>query len=253
MPHGIVLVCGPTGSGKSTTLYSTLRYLSTPEINITTVEDPIEMVHEDFNQIAVQPVVGINFATILRNILRQDPDIIMIGEMRDLETAENATQAALTGHLVLSTLHTNDAPSAITRLLDLGTPPFLIQATLIGVVAQRLVRKICTHCIESFEMDTRELSAFGVELGREGHISLNRGKGCLECRGTGYLGRTGIYEVLPFTDRIKKLITRETDQEALRAQARKEGMINLRENAVKKLLEGKTTYQEVLRVTWEHT
>ncbi len=253
MPHGIVLVCGPTGSGKSTTLYSTLRELSTPEINITTIEDPIEMVHEYFNQIAVQPVVGITFGSILRNILRQDPDIIMIGEMRDLETAENAIQAALTGHLVLSTLHTNDAPSAITRLLDLGIHSFLIQATLIGVMAQRLVRKICIHCKESFEIESAELSAMGLEVPRKGKVVLYQGKGCIKCRGTGYLGRTGILEVLPFTESIKNLATADTDPETLRVQARKEGMITLRENAIKKLLDGKTTYQEVLRVTWEQT
>jgi general secretion pathway protein E len=253
MPHGIVLVCGPTGSGKSTTLYSTLRELSTPEINITTIEDPIEMVHENFNQIAVQPVVGITFGSILRNILRQDPDIIMIGEMRDLETAENAIQAALTGHLVLSTLHTNDAPSAITRLLDLGIPSFLIQATLIGVMAQRLVRKICVNCKESFEMESSELSAMGVEVPKKGKVVLYQGKGCIKCRGTGYLGRTGILEVLPFTESIKNLATADTDPEVLRVQARKEGMVTLRENAIKKLLDGKTTYQEVLRVTWEQT
>jgi general secretion pathway protein E len=251
MPHGIVLVCGPTGSGKSTTLYSTLRYLSTPEINITTVEDPIEMIHEDFNQIGVQPVIGISFASILRNILRQDPDIIMIGEMRDVETAENAIQAALTGHLVLSTLHTNDAPSSITRLLDLGIPSFLIQATLAGVLAQRLVRKICPYCKESFEMDSAELTSLGLDLGKEGKIELSRGKGCLKCRGTGYLGRSGIYEVLPVTEGIRKLIRPECDAEAIRDMARKEGMVTLRENAVRKLLEGRTTYQEVLRVTWE--
>jgi general secretion pathway protein E len=251
MPNGIVLVCGPTGSGKSTTLYSTLRYLSTPEINITTVEDPVEMVHEDFNQIAVQPVVGVTFGSILRNILRQDPDIIMIGEMRDIETAENAIQAALTGHLVLTTLHTNDAPSAITRLLDLGIPPFLIQSTVIGVLSQRLVRKICVHCKESFEIDSTELSARGLDFGKDGLIKLYRGKGCNKCRGTGYLGRIGIYEVLPFTEPIKKITTAETNLQALRDQALKEGMVTLRENAIKKLLEGETTYQEVLRVTWE--
>jgi general secretion pathway protein E len=252
MPHGIVLVCGPTGSGKSTTLYSTLRYLSTPEINITTVEDPIEMVHEDFNQIGVQPVIGITFASILRNILRQDPDIIMIGEMRDMETAENAIQAALTGHLVLSTLHTNDAPSSITRLLDLGIPSFLIQATLAGVLAQRLVRKICPYCKESFPTDSGELTSMGLDLGKEGKIELSRGKGCLKCRGTGYLGRSGLYEVLPVTEGIRKLIRPECDVEAIRDMARKEGMVTLRENAIRKLLEGRTTYQEVLRVTWEH-
>ncbi len=251
MPHGIVLVCGPTGSGKSTTLYSTLRQLSSPEINITTVEDPIEMVDEDFNQIAVQPQVGITFASILRNILRQDPDIIMIGEMRDFETAQNAIQAALTGHLVLSTLHTNDAPSAITRLLDLGVPSFLIQATLIGVLGQRLARQICKYCKESFEIDASELISLGINLGKEGKIELHRGKGCFKCRGTGYLGRSGIYEVLPFTEAMRKITTSEADQEALRAQARKEGMVTLRENAIKKLMDGQTTYQEVLRVTWE--
>jgi general secretion pathway protein E len=251
MPHGIVLVCGPTGSGKSTSLYSTLRYLSTPDINITTVEDPIEMIHEDFNQIAVQPVIGITFASILRNILRQDPDIIMIGEMRDLETAENAIQAALTGHLVLSTLHTNDAPSSITRLLDLGVPSFLIQATLVGVLAQRLVRKICPYCTESFDMDHGEMVTMGLDIGKQGIVQLQRGKGCMRCRGTGYIGRSGIYEVLPVTESIRKYITSECNVESLRDQARREGMITLRENAIKKLLDGKTTYQEVLRVTWE--
>jgi general secretion pathway protein E len=251
MPHGIILVCGPTGSGKSTTLYSTLRTLSSPEINITTVEDPIEMVHQEFNQIAVQPVIGITFASILRNILRQDPDIIMIGEMRDLETAQNAIQAALTGHLVLSTLHTNDAPSAVTRLLDLGVPSFLIQATLVGVLGQRLVRKICPHCREPFEVDAEDLVGEGLDLGKRGRLTLHRGRGCLKCRSTGYLGRSGIYEVLPVTEAIKRNIQPECDTEVLKDTARKEGMITLRENAVRKLLKGKTTYQEVLRVTWE--
>jgi general secretion pathway protein E len=250
MPHGIVLVCGPTGSGKSTTLYSTLRDLYTPEKNITTIEDPIEMVHENFNQIAVQPVIGITFATILRNILRQDPDIIMIGEMRDLETAENAVQGALTGHLVLSTLHTNDAPSSIIRLLDLGVPSFLIQSTLVGIMAQRLVRKICNHCMESFEMETTELGAMGLDVEQNGRIKLYRGKGCQRCRGTGYYGRTGIFEVIPYSESLKKMTTAKTDVKAIAAQAKAEGMITLRENALLKLLEGKTTYQEVLRITW---
>ncbi|MBW2063289.1 MAG: Flp pilus assembly complex ATPase component TadA, partial [Deltaproteobacteria bacterium] len=201
---------------------------------------------------AVQPVIGITFASILRNILRQDPDIIMIGEMRDLETAENAIQAALTGHLVLSTLHTNDAPSTITRLLDLGIPAFLIQATLVGVLAQRLVRKICPYCKESFEMDAAELASLGLDLGKEGAVELYRGKGCFKCRGTGYFGRSGIYEVLPISESIKKNIMAETDSELVRDTARKEGMITLRENAVKKVLEGVTTFQELLRVTWEN-
>ena len=252
MPHGIILVCGPTGSGKSTTLYSTLRDLYTPEINITTVEDPIEMIHEDFNQIAVRPSIGITFATILRNILRQDPDIIMIGEMRDLETAENAVQAALTGHLVLSTLHTNDAPSSVTRLLDIGIPSFLVQSTLVGILAQRLIRKICTHCMEDFEMEAAELRAIGLDIERNGPVKLCRGKGCQRCRGTGYYGRTGIFEVIPFTESLKKLTTGTADVEAIKAQAKTEGMVTLRENAKIKLLEGKTTYQEVQRVTWSH-
>jgi len=250
MPHGIILVCGPTGSGKSTTLYSTLRSLSTPEINITTIEDPIEMVNEDFNQIAVQRAIGITFGTILRNILRQDPDIIMIGEMRDLETAENAVQAALTGHLVFSTLHTKDTLSSITRLLDLGVPYFLIQATLIGILAQRLVRKICSYCKESFEMEASELKSVGLDVGKKGTIKLYRGKGCQRCRGTGYHGRSGIFEVASYTEPIKKMTTSITDMEAIRVQAKKEGLIDLRENAVRKLLNGMTTYQEVLRVTW---
>ena len=252
MPHGMVLVCGPTGSGKSTTLYSTLRYLSTPEINITTIEDPIEMIHEDFNQIAVQPTVGILFSNILRNILRQDPDVIMIGEMRDLETAENAVQAALTGHLVLSTLHTNDAPSAIVRLLDLGIPSFLIQATVVGMVSQRLVRKICVHCKEPFEIKTSELRSLGLEMGSNGIILLYQGKGCQQCRGTGYFGRTSIFEVVPFTESLKKLTNAGAGLDTIRDQAKKEGMITLRENAMKKLIKGVTTHQEVLRVTWEH-
>ena len=251
LPHGIVLVCGPTGSGKSTTLYSTMRYLSSPEINITTVEDPIEMVHEDFNQIAVQPAVGITFGSILRNILRQDPDIIMIGEMRDYETAENAIQAALTGHLVLSTLHTNDAPSSIMRLIDLGVPSFLIKATLAGILAQRLVKKICPHCKETFEMSIDELHSLGIDLEHKGPVELYRGKGCNRCRNTGYHGRCGIHEVLPVTEPVQKLITPESDINMIREMARKEGMVTLRENAIKKLLDGTTTYEEVLRVTWE--
>ncbi len=251
MPYGIALVCGPTGSGKSTTLYSTLRNLSTPEINITTVEDPIEMINEDFNQIAVQSSVGVTFSSILRNILRQDPDIIMIGEMRDLETAENAVQAALTGHLVLSTLHTNDAPSAITRLLELGVPNFLIQATLTGIMGQRLLRKICPDCIEPFEMDANELEDMGLYMDKKGPVKLYRGKGCAKCRNTGYRGRTGIYEILPYTESIRQMTVSDCDLGAIREAARDEGMVTLRENAIKKLLNGETTYQEVLRVTWE--
>lgn len=251
MPHGIILVCGPTGSGKSTTLYSTLNRIYKPTINITTVEEPIEMVHENFNQIAVQQQIGITFGSILRNILRQDPDVIMIGEMRDFETAENAIQASLTGHLVLSTLHTNDAPTSIMRLLDLGVPHFLLQATLAGILAQRLVRKICNYCKEPLEVDSDKLRAMGLDVGRGGSVQLFRGKGCEKCRGTGYLGRTCILELMPFTEAIRKLTVADAHVDALRAKAREEGMRTLRESAVDKLLKGVTTYEEVLRVTWE--
>jgi general secretion pathway protein E len=251
LPHGIALVCGPTGSGKSTTLYSTLRMISTPEKNIVTVEDPIEMVHEDFNQIGVQPTVGVTFATILRTLLRQDPDIIMVGETRDIETAQNAIQAALTGHLVLTTLHTNDAPTAVTRLLDLGVEAFLIQATLAGVLSQRLVRKICPYCMETFETTYADLAGNGLTLAGEGSLTLHHGQGCQRCRNTGYRGRTGIYEVMPYTDHLRLLTTAHTDLEKLRQRALDDGMITLRESAIEKMLGGTTTYQEVIRVTTE--
>ena len=252
-PHGLVLVCGPTGSGKSTTLYSTLRKISTDKVNVTTIEDPIEMVHEDFNQIAVKPKLGITFGSIIRNILRQDPDIIMVGELRDLETAENAIQASLTGHLVLSTLHTNDAPSSIIRMMDLGVPSFLIQATLRGILAQRLVRTICNACKEPMDIPASKLNAMGLEIEQTGILQLFQGKGCQKCRGTGFLGRTTIHEVLPFSETIKGLTVPESDLSALTKAARKEGMTSLRECAIEKLLAGITTYQEVLRVTSEDT
>jgi general secretion pathway protein E len=251
MPHGIILVCGPTGSGKSTTLYSTLNRINSPSINITTVEEPIEMIHESFNQIAVQQQVGITFGSILRNILRQDPDVIMIGEMRDLETAENAIQAALTGHLVLSTLHTNDAPTSVMRMLDLGVPHFLMQATMVGVLAQRLVRKVCNYCKEPLSMDAEQLRSMGLDVGRTGTVQLATGKGCEKCRGTGYMGRTCILELMPFTEGIRRLTQPNADADAIRTKAREEGMRTLRESAVEKLLKGTTTYEEVLRVTWE--
>lgn len=252
MPHGIILVCGPTGSGKSTTLYSTLNRINSPSINITTVEEPIEMVHESFNQIAVQNQIGVSFGSILRNILRQDPDVIMIGEMRDLETAENAIQAALTGHLVFSTLHTNDAPSAILRLVELGVPHFLIQATLVGVLGQRLVRTICNYCKTPFSMSSQELKERGISVGDLGTLTLFHGKGCEKCRGTGYLGRTCILELMPYSDAIRGLTSADADVDAIRRKAREEGMRTLRESAIDKLLHGVTTYDEVLRVTWEN-
>ncbi|MDR2423011.1 MAG: GspE/PulE family protein [Deltaproteobacteria bacterium] len=247
-PHGIILVTGPTGSGKTTTLYSTLRQLSTPEVNVTTIEDPIEMIHDQFNQVAVQPKVGVTFASIIRTILRQDPDIIMVGEMRDKETAENAVQAALTGHLVLSTLHTNDAPSAATRLVELGLEPFLVASTVIGVMAQRLVRRICPYCASEFVLTGK----MALELGfiTQGDLTLTQGRGCDECRNTGYLGRVAAVEVMPFSDALKELIMNpEQNAIAFKNQARTEGMSTLRENALDLMLAGKTTIQEVLRVT----
>jgi general secretion pathway protein E len=248
-PHGIFLVTGPTGSGKSTTLYSTLKQLATPEKNVVTVEDPVEMVHEEFNQIPVQPQLDVTFSTILRNILRQDPDIIMIGEIRDLDTAVNAVQAALTGHLVLSTLHTNDAVASISRLLDLGVPPFMVGSTLLGVMAQRLVRRICPHCREPFTMTADELRVFGLPVPGEGKFELQRGKGCPQCRGTGYLGRCGIFEIFAMSDRIRKQISSGEAESELRRSAREEGMTTLKEDAWSKVKSGITTPEEALRVT----
>ena len=251
-PFGIILVTGPTGSGKSTTLYSSLRMLSSPEVNITTIEDPIEMIHEEFNQIAVQPAINVTFGSVLRNILRQDPDIIMVGEIRDIETAQASVQAALTGHLVLSTLHTNDAVSAVFRLLDLGIPPYLIHSSVNGIVAQRLVRKICPYCAQEFEMDTKELADLGLKINAQGLIRLKHGKGCVKCRNTGYKGRTGIYEIMLYSESLKELTTKDTGLERLREKALAEGLVLLRQNGVKKMLQGQTTYQEILRVTGDY-
>ncbi len=247
-PHGIILVTGPTGSGKTTTLYSTLSVLATEERNVTTVEDPIEMIHEDFNQVGVQPQVGLTFATTLRHILRQDPDIIMVGEIRDGETAENAIQAALTGHLVLSTLHTNDAPTAITRLADMGIPRYLVGSTILLVVAQRLVRRICPHCVEEYAPTPEELASLGLAAGAR-PVRLRRGGGCAQCRFTGHHGRTGLFELMPVTPGLRALIHSGADQGAILVAARKEGMRTLRESGVQKVLRGVTTLAEVLRVT----
>lgn len=253
MPFGIVLVTGPTGSGKSTTLYSSLRMMSSPEVNITTIEDPIEMIHEEFNQIAVQPAIEVTFGAVLKNILRQDPDIIMVGEIRDLETAQAAVQAALTGHLVLSTLHTNDAASTVFRLLDLGVPPYLVHSSLNGIVAQRLVRKICPYCAQVFEMEAQELEQLGLRINKNGKVKLKHGKGCVKCRNTGYMGRTGIYEIMPYSESLKDLTTSEATIEKIRKKAVQEGLVLLRQNGIRKMLLGQTTYQEVLRVTWDQS
>ena len=249
VPHGIVLITGPTGSGKTTTLYSSLRFLASDGNNITTIEDPIEMVHEQFNQIGVKSRINLTFANILRHVLRQDPDIIMIGEMRDLETATNAIQAALTGHLVLSTLHTNDAASAITRLMDLGVQPFLISSTLTGVVAQRLVRKICPHCLESYKIKVADLAPLALGKQLESEMELKMGKGCQQCRNTGYLGRSGIFEVLPMSEKLRNLTNRKGSLAELQKVALREGMQTLQQSAVDKMLRGVTTFEEVVRVT----
>lgn len=248
-PNGIVLVTGPTGSGKTTTLYSTLKQLATSDVNVCTIEDPIEMVEGSFNQMQVQHNIDLDFADGVRALLRQDPDIIMIGEIRDLETAEMAIQAALTGHLVLSTLHTNDAPSAVTRLLELGVPPYLIKATVLGVMAQRLVRTLCPSCktpTTLAEQDWRELtSPWRSELPSKACEPV----GCLECRDTGYKGRQGVYEVMPLSSEIKRLIHEHTDLAELRKQGIKDGMKTLRISGAQKIASGQTTIEEVLRVT----
>jgi general secretion pathway protein E len=248
-PTGIILVTGPTGSGKTTTLYSTLKYLSKPEVNIVTIEDPIEMVFEDFNQVAVRPNIEITFANALRTVLRQDPDIVMVGEIRDMETAENAVQAALTGHLVLSTLHTNDASSSITRLLDLGVPHFLITSTLVGILAQRLLRENCTHCIEEYEPTAEEAAALRMPLEKLQPYRFKRGKGCLHCRETGYSGRIGIFEVLPMTERIRRLVSTQAGSLEIFKAGREEGLRTLREAGIEKVFRGVTTTTEVVRVT----
>jgi len=247
-PNGIVLVTGPTGSGKTTTLYTSLKQLATDEVNVCTIEDPIEMVEPSFNQMQVQTNIDLTFADGVRALLRQDPDIIMVGEIRDLETAEMAIQAALTGHLVISTLHTNDAPSAITRLLELGVAPYLIKATVLGIMAQRLVRTLCPHCKAPGEVDADGWKVLTTPWKMKLPNMMFQPVGCLECRDTGFMGREGIYELLPMTDSIKKYICAETDIGKLRITAMKEGMKTLRLSGAQKVSAGDTTVAEVLRV-----
>ena len=251
-PNGIILVTGPTGSGKTTTLYSTLKSLATPEVNVCTIEDPIEMVEPAFNQMQVQSSIDLGFAEGVRALMRQDPDIIMVGEIRDMETAEMAIQSALTGHLVLSTLHTNDAASAVTRLLDLGAPPYLLNSTVLGVMAQRLVRTLCKHCKRQVEFGHRtedinwEDFVAPWKSRRPQHVY--QPVGCLECRNTGYMGRVGIYEILLLSPEIRRLIHAEADVAKIREQAYKEGMKPLRISGAMKVAAGFTTFEEVLKV-----
>jgi general secretion pathway protein E len=255
-PHGIVLVTGPTGSGKTTTLYSGLRVLATSDRNITTIEDPIEMVAERFNQIAVNPAVSMlhnpdermTFGPLLRHVMRQDPDVIMIGEIRDEETAQLSIQAALTGHLVFSTLHTNDALSAIGRMLDLKVPSFLLATTVVGLMAQRLIRKVCPHCCEDYQITIKELNTRGFNFEGPEKIILKRGRGCFQCRDTGYFKRESVYEVMAIDDDFVKLICEQPDIRVLKEMAKKKKFSTLWENAIRKMLNGVTTPEEVLRV-----
>ncbi len=250
-PHGLVIVTGPTGSGKTTTLYSALEALASPEINIVTIEDPIEMVHEEFNQIAANPKTGTGFADALRHVLRQDPDVVMVGEVRDGETATQAVQASLTGHLVLTTLHTSDAVGAVARLRDLGVPGFLIAATLTGVVAQRLVRGVCPNCAEDVLLTADQVAELGVRHPEEhaGKLIARRGVGCPKCRYTGFFGRTGLFEILSVNHRLRHLIAEGATPEVLARTARQDGLRTLREHAVLKVASGATSFEEAMRST----
>jgi len=256
-PNGLILVTGPTGSGKTSSLYAALRAVSSPEVNVITIEDPIEIIVDSLNQVAVQPKIGLGFAEALRHVLRQDPDVVMVGEVRDEDTATIATQAALTGHLVLATLHTNDAATAITRMLELGVDPFVLSSTLVGVVAQRLVRLVCPECrIETF-LTPDQMSMIGLDVaalvaaGQEPQVMVAAGEGCVKCRGTGLLRRTGVFEVLAVDDKIRKLVISRAGSRDILAQARNDGLMTLREAALKKLGKGLTSFEEVLRVTVE--
>ncbi|HMZ87093.1 MAG TPA: GspE/PulE family protein, partial [Giesbergeria sp.] len=249
-PYGIILVTGPTGSGKTTTLYSTLKRVATEEVNVCTVEDPIEMIEPSFNQTQVQPQLDFSFAEGVRALMRQDPDVIMVGEIRDLETAEMAVQAALTGHLVFSTLHTNDAPSAITRLLELGVPAYLISATLLGVLAQRLVRTLCKECKEPDDQLSPEVLAEAVKPWKfSGTFQPYRPVGCIDCRMTGFRGRMGLYELLTVTEALKQGITAEPSIDGLRRQAVQDGMRPLRMAGALRAAQGITTLEEVIAAT----
>jgi type IV pilus assembly protein PilB len=254
-PHGINLITGPTGSGKSTTLYSALATLNAPDVNISTIEDPVEYNLDGINQVSVNTDVGLTFASGLRSFLRQDPDIIMVGEIRDFETMSTAITAAMTGHLVFSTLHTNDAAGSITRIGMMGIEPFLTSSTLLMIVAQRLVRTVCTACREAYEVQPELITGLGAPKSlidqnlQNGKLILYKGKGCDRCTGTGYKGRVGIHEILEVTDPIRKLIIDKADANQIKDIAKKNGMVTLRESAIRKMLMGLTTVEEIIRVT----
>jgi len=249
LPHGMILVCGPTGSGKTTTLYAVLKSVDSPDKNIVTVEDPVEFQLEGINQVTAKPEIGLSFASALRSILRQDPDIIMIGEIRDYETVDIAIKSALTGHLVLSTLHTTTAAGAVVRLVNMGVEPYLINSSLVCVVAQRLVRKICAYCKETYNFKDEITQSLKLNLGKTNNLQFYRGKGCQHCFNSGYSGRTVIAEVLQISQKIRELILGGSQEQFIKQQARREGMKTLREDGLEAVLKGYTTIEEVLRVT----
>ena len=247
--NGIILVTGPTGSGKTTSLYAALDKINSPDKNIITIEDPVEYQLQGVGQIQINPKIGLTFANGLRSIVRQDPDVILVGEVRDLETAEISIHAALTGHLVFSTLHTNDAPGAITRLIDMGIEPFLVASSVVAIIAQRLVRVICPACKEPYKPERALLQELGLAPSRSNKRAFYRGRGCPECLGTGYRGRTGIYEILLVDDVIRGLVLKTSDSVTIKTEAVNRGMATLRDDGIRKVLEGATTIEEVVRVT----
>jgi len=250
-PHGLIFVTGPTGSGKTTTLYSALKYLAAPDVNIITVEDPIEMVYEPLNQVAVQSKIDVTFHAALRTILRQDPDIIMVGEVRDSETASMTVQAALTGHLVFSTLHTNDTANSITRLTELDVEPFLLASTLTGVLAQRLVRKVCSDCATEYILTDEQVASLGIPVNpdEKRRLPVKKGEGCVRCRYTGLYGRTAVFEMLDVSSKVRKLIREGTDSKEIQKIASLDGMTTLRQAAIRKLAQGMTSFEEVFRIS----
>ena len=251
-PHGILLVTGPTGSGKTTTLYTALDRLNQPDVKILTVEDPVEYQMVGINQIQVKPQIDLTFANALRSIVRQDPDVIMIGEIRDLETAQIAVQSALTGHLVMSTVHTNDAASTVNRLLDMGVDDYLLTSTVIGILAQRLVRKLCPHCKEPYRALPEMVEQLGIaRMAGSGDVTLYHAKGCNQCSNTGFMGRFCILEMLPMTDPLRTLVMKHANSSELKAEAQRGGMVSMYEDGMRKALAGHTTFEEVLRVTRE--
>jgi general secretion pathway protein E len=251
LPHGIILVCGPTGSGKTTTLYSALSEINSPDLNILTIEDPIEYELRGIGQTQVNPKIDLTFASALRAHLRQDPDVILVGEIRDKETADNAVQASLTGHLVFSTIHTNDAPTTFTRLTDMGVEPFLVASSLIAVLAQRLVRRLCNECKVPYSPSDEELADVGLSREAANRGTIFRSVGCRECLNKGYRGRTGIYELLLIDDDIRALVTGNANSNIIKRKAVEHGMRTLRDDGVRKALEGVTSLDEVMRVTQE--